>query len=169
MHTLSVAATPMAWLHKKKICFVDRIVTSVTRDTAISAIGHHDRRGAAIYTPEMTDLINAKDGACYLDMTPRVCVRGEERVGQRDDLGYRWSAAEEIFPFLELRCAALDLRQPANRCTQAEFDRDCRRRIRAQLHTLAAHGVRHVSAVPRPLHHVTSDSLFSTTSTYLTL
>jgi len=90
------------------------------------------------YTPAMTRLLEALDGGVHLDTgRPRVCIRGPEDRG-RADLGYRWLDADEIFPFYELRAAARDHRGGAS------FDPDdARRRIRAQLATLAAGGVRH--------------------------
>ncbi|KAL1503217.1 hypothetical protein AB1Y20_011273 [Prymnesium parvum] len=90
------------------------------------------------YTEEMSALLNAEDGRVYLDTAaPRVCLRGpEDRAAA--DLGYAWLADEEVFPFLELRAAALDMR------TGVTFDADdARRRVRAQFDTLHAAGVRH--------------------------
>ena len=83
------------------------------------------------YPAEMTDLLNARGGRVYLDLDPRVCVRGpEDRHAQ--DLGYPWLNPREYFPFYELRAAAVDLRDPWLRFDPAE----CRRRIDAQLDTL---------------------------------
>lgn len=90
------------------------------------------------YRPEMTDLINAANGSVYLDTKrPRTCIRGpEDRT--RENLGYRWLASDEIFPFYELRAAAQDLRDGSG------FDPDeARRRIAAQLDTLVHGGVDH--------------------------
>jgi hypothetical protein len=90
------------------------------------------------YRPEMTRLLSAADGAVYLDTAqPRVCMRGAEDR-ERADLGYRWLADDEIFPFFELRAAAQDMRG------RGGFDAaEARRRIAAQLDTLRAGGVRH--------------------------
>lgn len=90
------------------------------------------------YRPEMSRLLEAADGRVLLDtQRARVCIRGPEDP-TRPDLGYRWLDADEIFPFYELRAAARDHRDGA------PFDADdARRRIRAQLDTLAAGGVRH--------------------------
>ena len=94
---------------------------------------HHDR-----YRPAMTRLLSARDGAVYLDADcPRVCLRGAEDRA-RADLGYPWLPDDEVFPFLELRASAQDLRDGS------DFDPDdARRRIAAQLETLRAHGIRH--------------------------
>ena len=91
------------------------------------------------YVSHMSALLNAQDGRVHLDVEhPRVCIRGTEDR-DAEDLGYRWLADEEIFPFLELRAAAVDLRGGL------AFDPDeMERRIRAQFVTLAAHDVRHV-------------------------
>ena len=90
------------------------------------------------YLPQMTALLEATDGTVYLDIkTPRVCIRGPEDRS-REDLGYAWLAEEEIFPFLELRAVAQDLRDGS------VFDKtEARRRIAAQLDTLRQHKVRH--------------------------
>lgn len=88
------------------------------------------------YRPELTALLSARAGAVYLDTArPRVCIRGpEDRAA--GDLGYPWLADHEVFPFFELRAAALD-------CRHQSFDEDeARRRIAAQLDTLRAAGQR---------------------------
>ena len=91
------------------------------------------------YRPEATRLLLAQDGRVYLDsQRPRVCIRGpEDRVSH--DLGYPWLGDDQVFPFLEMRASAQDLRGglPFS-ATEA------RRRIVAQFETLEAHGVRHV-------------------------
>jgi hypothetical protein len=91
------------------------------------------------YVPSMTRLLEARDGRVYLDVAnPRVCIRGPEDRGAAD-LGYRWLADDEVFPFMELRAAARDRRDGR------PFDaHDARRRIRAQVDTLKEAGVRHV-------------------------
>ena len=94
--------------------------------------------GRSLYSAEMTSLINGGMGRVYLDKArPRVCIRGPED-SSRDDLGYPWLADDEVFPFYELRAAAVDLRR------EPAFDADeAARRIAAQLDTLIEHGVRH--------------------------
>ncbi|MBK7778642.1 MAG: DUF2263 domain-containing protein [Sandaracinaceae bacterium] len=91
-----------------------------------------------LYLPHVTALLSARDGRVYLDTgTPRVCVRGPEERG-REDLGYGWLSEDEVFPFYELRAAAVDLRDGTH------FDeREAQRRIEAQLHTLAEAHVTH--------------------------
>lgn len=90
------------------------------------------------YRHEMTMLLSAEDGHVYLDTeNPRVCIRGPEDRSQAD-LGYPWLPKDEIFPFFELRAAALDLRD------ESDFDPNVmRNRIAAQLDTLRDHGIRH--------------------------
>ena len=90
------------------------------------------------YTPAMTALLNAEGGRVLLDtQRPRVCVRGPEDR-ERDDLGYAWLPEDEVFPFFELRAAAVDLRR------RGRFDPDeTRARIDAQLDTLIDAGLRH--------------------------
>ena len=64
------------------------------------------------YLPDHTAVINAEQGRVYLDVEhPRVCIRGPEDR-RRDDLGYEWLDDNDVFPFLELRAAAVDLRHP---------------------------------------------------------
>jgi hypothetical protein len=91
------------------------------------------------YRPAMTRLLSARDGMVYLDtLHPRVCVRGPEDLS-RTDLGYTWLPEDQVFPFFELRAAAQDLRDGS-----AFDEKDCRRRISAQLETLRAQRIRHV-------------------------
>lgn len=91
------------------------------------------------YRLETALLLLAHDGMVYLDAKkPRVCIRGPEDRS-RPDLGYAWLQDDDIFPFLELRASAQDLRggQP--------FDEaEARRRISAQFATLLHHGVKHI-------------------------
>merc|ERR1711918_254580 len=91
-----------------------------------------------LYIQEMTDILNARHGHVYLDVErPRVCVRGSED-GSLDSLGYEWLQDEDVFPFFELRAAAVDLRKGGH------FNaHETERRIAAQLDTLIAYGVRH--------------------------
>lgn len=86
-----------------------------------------------LYEPKMTDLLNAENGRVYLDSEhPRICVRGSEK----DD--YRWLDKDEVFPFYELRAAALD-------CRTQKFSADsAKKRIKAQFETLRSRKVQHV-------------------------
>ena len=90
------------------------------------------------YRLAMTRLLSAAEGRVYLDTNhPRICIRGAEDRSAAD-LGYPWLAAEDVFPFYELRAAAQDLRGGST------FDvQEARRRIAAQLATLRAGGIRH--------------------------
>ncbi|GAB7007728.1 hypothetical protein JCM18899A_52030 [Nocardioides sp. AN3] len=90
------------------------------------------------YRLKMQRLVTARDGEVYLDVDqPRVCVRGPEDRGHQD-LGYRWLDQDDIFLFYELRAAAVR-RFPWQRFNEGEM----RRRIAAQLDTLATKGIRH--------------------------
>lgn len=90
------------------------------------------------YRDAMTALLNARPGRVYLDTrSPRVCIRGpEDRY--RDDLGYPWLDEDAVFPFYELRAAAVNLnRYPG-------FDpKEMGWRIAAQLDTMIVAGLRH--------------------------
>lgn len=91
------------------------------------------------YKSEWIDLLNAKNNMVYLDKEhPRICVRGPEDRNQ-DDLGYEWLSQKDIFPFYELRAAAVNLRRGDKVFDPAE----CLRRIHAQLLTLKNTGIKH--------------------------
>jgi hypothetical protein len=91
------------------------------------------------YRPWMTALLEAEGGRVHLDtQRPRVCIRGPEEASA-PDLGYRFLADDEVFPFYELRAAAVNLRRHPGAFDPGE----ARRRIAAQLDTLREHGVRH--------------------------
>ena len=92
------------------------------------------------YTKQMSTLINAEgpDPRVYMDFANNkhnVVIRGPE--SER----YDFLPENEIFPFVELRAAAWDLRHVDN-IDQGHFIKDCRRRIRAQLLTLRDNRVR---------------------------
>ena len=92
------------------------------------------------YTQHMSTLINAEglNPRVYMDFADNkhnVVIRGPESDG------YTFLPRNEIFPFVELRAAAWDLRGVDN-LRQSVFMEDCRRRIRAQLLTLKDNCVR---------------------------
>ena len=79
------------------------------------------------YHPSLTALLNAENGRVYLGEKPRVCIRAGENVNRRPgevDIGYEWLAEDDIFPFLELRAAAIDQRQADG--TLQKFDEKMR-------------------------------------------
>ncbi len=92
------------------------------------------------YTPVMSSLINAKNGSVYLDTNrPRVCIRGPEDDSSLT-LGYERLPTHSIFPFYELRAAAVDLSKG-----REEFNYyECFNRILAQFKTLKKARIRHV-------------------------
>lgn len=89
------------------------------------------------YLSAFSALLEAREGRVHLDPARTlVCVRGAEDRS-RPDLGYAWLGEDAVFPFVELRAAAADLRGGER------FDPDdARRRIRAQFETLRAAGER---------------------------
>jgi hypothetical protein len=94
--------------------------------------------GSEKYTDEHSDLLNGVHERVYLDIeNPRVCIRGQEDR-KAPDLGYKLLADEEVFPFYELRAAAVDLRSGE----QYDHKETCKR-VAAQLDTLIEAGVRH--------------------------
>lgn len=94
------------------------------------------------YTPEMQDLISGKHGEVYLSEKPLICMRGKE-IFEHDDLGYEHLSDNDIFPFLELRTAALDLRRK-RRIDWEAVRENMAARIDAQLKTLQERGIRHI-------------------------
>jgi len=89
------------------------------------------------YRPEVTALLEGEQGRVSLDMDQlRVCVRGSEKR-EEADLGYPWLSEEDVFPFYELKAAAMDLRDGA------PFDPvRCALRFNALLDTLKDAGQR---------------------------
>jgi hypothetical protein len=95
--------------------------------------------GSEQYTSEQSDLINGVNGRVYLDTDhPRVCIRGPEKRDLRN-LGYDWLSDDNIFPFYELRAAAVDLWYG-----EKYNHEETRKRVDAQFDTLIEAGVRHV-------------------------
>jgi hypothetical protein len=103
-------------------------------------VGHEDYDPTTdCYHPDKTRLLLAQDGRVYIDsQRPRVCIRGPEDRASHD-LGYPWLGDDQVFPFLEMRASAQDLR---GGMTFSETE--ARRRIVAQFDTLKDHGIRHV-------------------------
>ena len=102
----------------------------------------HEMDAQDRYSPSHTKELNAENGMVFLDMRQdRVCIRDQEEE-THTDLGYRFMRQCELFPFIEMRAAAKDLRQPQHAMTDAAFEIDCRRRIEAQFATLIANGVK---------------------------
>ena len=100
------------------------------------------------YKTRYTDLFEAHDGKVYIDMDKkRVCIRDQE-----DDalpqLGYDYIPLPEIFEFIELRAAALNLMNARTvqkyGSERGGIGKECIKRIRAQFTTLRDNGVRHV-------------------------
>jgi len=118
------------------------------------------------YAEEMTDLINADDvnELVYMNTNWSVCFRTSERFATGNIKGYDFMASSEVFPFYELRSAALNKnalmfeiqknvvyskKQWWSSFVSVHMDEqkikvDTVRRIRAQLNTCVTFGVRHV-------------------------
>lgn len=98
-----------------------------------------EQRGREIvYTEAMCNLISGKSGVVYLSAEPLVCIRGSEEF-DAPSLGYKFLPCDQIFPFLELRSAAV------NRKKRASSDAsEMEKRIEAQFATLVRSGVRYV-------------------------
>ena len=104
------------------------------------------KRGASfVYTKEMTSLIGGEGGQVYLSQTPLVCLRGSEKFDE-EALGYEFYSSSEIFPFLELRSAAVNIgkRSGKRKRDMSEVEASMKRRIEAQFVTLEQRNVRHV-------------------------
>ena len=68
--------------------------------------------------------MKGKPPAAYLDAEHlRVCIRGSEDMGAANGIGYRLLGDNEVFPFYELRSAALDLRPVM--CAQERLGTKC--------------------------------------------
>jgi uncharacterized protein (TIGR02452 family) len=94
----------------------------------------------------MSDLIGGETGRVYLSSRPLVCVRGQE-VFKEDDLGYKLYPPQAIFPFYELRSAAVNVasKKRSKRKHDAEADAvSMEKRIEAQFATLEEAQIRHV-------------------------
>ena len=90
------------------------------------------------YHLPMTSLLSGENGRVYLDSkNPRGCVNGPEDRS-RPDLGYQWLPDDEVFPFLEMRATAQDLRDGS-----PFSESNARQRIAAQLNTRMEQGVQH--------------------------
>jgi len=99
----------------------------------------YDRDDDMEYSDAMHRLVSGQDGRVYLDTaSPRVCIKGPE---DRDGSGYGLLAEEDVFPFYELRSAAVDMRGASQKSYD---DAELRKRIAAQLDTCMEAGVRHV-------------------------
>ena len=103
------------------------------------SINKNELDSKGYYKKDMVDLINGVNGSVYLDTEKyRICIRGQE-FREREDLGYDWLSQDEIFPFYEMRSAALDLRSGTN-----FFEDECIKRITAQFNTLKKSSIKHV-------------------------
>ena len=91
----------------------------------------------------MHDLVSGKNGRVYLSPTPLVCIRGREEYDDTTSLGYAFLPSDQIFPFLELRSAAVD-RSRKRKASHARDLSEMEKRVEAQFATLIATGVRHV-------------------------
>ena len=67
-------------------------------------------KGKFFYKNYMHELISGAHGLVYLSKEPLICIRGKE-VGDQPDLGYQLYDDCDIFPFLELRSAAVWLKK----------------------------------------------------------
>ena len=94
------------------------------------------------YDNKMKELIDGETGRVYFDWRiPRVCIKGKEDSNEQN-LGYADLIDEEIFPFYELRAAAIDARTGTVERTHKHYNKDdTRKRIISQLETLIAHDV----------------------------
>lgn len=64
-----------------------------------------------VYNDTMRKLIGGEDGRVYLSTDPLICIKGREiRSKLHVVCGYELLGEDEIFPFLELRTAAVNVR-----------------------------------------------------------
>lgn len=96
------------------------------------------------YSKTESCLIESLSGKCYFDSTPRVCIKGPEDRSA-EDLGYSLLDEENVFPFFELRSAALDLSNIQNqKYSEKERLNIMDLKIEAQLNTLIENNVKNV-------------------------
>lgn len=103
------------------------------------------KKGAAIdyvYTDAMSGLVSGMTGAVYLSPFPLICIKGREVWNRGSVEGYEPLNASEVFPFLELRTAAVDTHYVDD--DDETIILNMQTRIRAQFLTLKERGVRHV-------------------------
>ena len=99
-----------------------------------------ENKGArTLYTQDMTDLVSGAHGRVYLSTEPLTCIRGRQQ-SDLPDLGYLPYDDCDIFPFLELRSAAVDKRKGSS----SDDDQQMEARIEAQFATLIERDVRYV-------------------------
>ena len=89
----------------------------------------------------MRDLVSGKNGVNYLSEEPLICTKGRE-VYEAGDLGYAPLPDDCIFPFYELRSAAINIR--LRRKLPLNLEALMQDRIDAQFTTLVSRGLRHV-------------------------
>ena len=94
-----------------------------------------------IYTDNMSALVSGRLGVNYLSAQPLVCIKGKE-VFAADDLGYKLLADDEVFPFYELRSAAVDIAHRKKKL--ANIEALMANRIAAQFAVLLSRGLRHL-------------------------
>ena len=100
---------------------------------------HFSLNRGSKYTQMESNRINGVDGLVYLDTNKaRVCIRGPEDITDEHTLGYTFLKHGEIFPFYELRAAAVNLHGG-----KEYSDKETRKRIAAQLDTLIAANIRY--------------------------
>jgi len=98
------------------------------------------------YTPRMVSLLEAEHDVVYIDTKQlRVCTRDQENA-LLSDLGYRYLTPTEMFSFIELRAAAINMGSDKMKSIYpaATFHIECSKRIEAQFSTLVSSNVRHV-------------------------
>lgn len=106
---------------------------------------HFSLNRGSKYTQQESNRINGVHGLVYLDTNKaRVCIRGPENIKDTRNLGYTFLDHEEIFPFYELRAAAVDLSNKEQGMSVKIYETETRKRIAAQLDTLINAGIRHV-------------------------
>lgn len=95
-----------------------------------------------VYTDAMSSLVSGMTGAVYLSPFPLICIKGREVWEGGSVEGYAPLDASEVFPFLELRTAAVNTHDVDD--DDEIIIQNMETRIRAQFLTLKERGVRHV-------------------------
>lgn len=104
-----------------------------------------------VYSTAMSKLINGTTGRVYCDHPMplsasnemHICVRGREERNQ-EDMGYRYLGEHQVFPFYELRSAAINIGRHCRTVPDAaKVQAEMQMRIVAQLDTLISRNIRH--------------------------
>ena len=110
-----------------------------------------------VYNDHMHDLVSGKNERVHLSPTSLVCIRGRDEYDNTTSLGYAFLPSDEIFPFLELRSAAVDRsrkRKASHARDLSEMEKRVEAHTRMRFHPCTGRQSRIVlSPLPRATHY----------------